>query len=75
MTRKLTKAQQNDEFMRMMRAKGNDTIFVGELPFPDNTRNCQLILGRNGRLLIIRDEVLKWQVTIIRDEVSPCNGE
>lgn len=51
-----TKAQQNDDFMRDMRARGFDTIFIGELPFPKSTRNCTLILGKNGRLLIIRDE-------------------
>lgn len=54
---KLTKAQANDKFMAEMRAKGFETIFQMELPYPINTRNCQLILARAGNLIHIRAEV------------------
>ena len=54
---KPTKTQENDAFMAMMRAKGFDTIFTKELPHPASTRNCQLILARQGRLIYIREEV------------------
>ncbi len=54
---KQTKAQANDAFMAMMRAKGFDTIFQMELPYPHNTRKCQLILARAGNLIHIRSEV------------------
>ena len=55
--RKLTNTQANDNFMRMMRAKGFETIFTKELPFPSSTRNCTQILARNGNLIYIRSEV------------------
>lgn len=54
---KLTKTQENDAFMSAMRAKGFETIFASELPFPTNTRNCKLILARAGNLIHIREEV------------------
>jgi len=54
---KLTEAQQNDEYMASMRAKGYDTIFVSELPFPSSTRGCTLILATHQRKLYIRDAV------------------
>lgn len=54
---KLTNTQANDAFMVMMRAKGFETIFTKELPFPSSTRNCQQILARNGNLIYIRSEV------------------
>ncbi len=54
---KLTKTQANDNFMRAMRYKGMDTIFVSELPYPNSTRSCTLILGKQGNLIYIRDEV------------------
>lgn len=54
---KLTPTQANDEFMAMMRAKGCETIFAQELPHPNNTRNCQLILARVGILIHIRGVV------------------
>ena len=54
---KLTNTQANDAFMAMMRAKGFETIFAKELPFPMSTRNCQLILARAGNLIHIRSEV------------------
>lgn len=57
MAKKLTPTQANDKFMAMMRAKGFETIFAKELPFPSNTRNCTLILARNGTLIYIRSEV------------------
>lgn len=57
MTKKLTPTQCNDNFMRMMRDKGFDTIFTKELPFPSSTRNCSLILARHGLLIYIRSEV------------------
>ncbi len=50
---KLTNTQANDDFMTMMRGKGFETIFSGELPFPKNTRNCKLILARVGNLIHI----------------------
>lgn len=53
----LTKTQENDAFMTEMRGKGFDTIFANELPHPASTRNCQLILARQGILIYIRDEV------------------
>ncbi len=56
-TKKLTKAQDNDKFMADMRAKGHETIFALELPHPESTRNCQLILARAGNLIHIREEV------------------
>ena len=54
---KLTNTQANDKFMADMRARGFDTIFAKELPYPASTRNCQLILARQGTLIYIRDEV------------------
>ena len=54
---KLTNTQANDKFMSDMRAKGFDTIFIKELPFPLSTRNCQLILAKHGTLIYIRSEV------------------
>ena len=54
--KKLTPAQQNDKFMAEMRAKGHETIFALELPHPDSTRNCELILARAGNLIHIREE-------------------
>jgi hypothetical protein len=54
---KQTNTQANDAFMAMMRAKGMETIFTNELPFPSSTRNCQLILARSGNLIHIRSEV------------------
>ena len=56
MSKKLTPTQANDKFMDMMRGKGFDTIFTLELPYPSSTRNCQLILARNGNLIYIRSE-------------------
>lgn len=56
MTKKLTNTQANDAFMVMMRAKGFETIFTKELPHPNSTRNCTLILARNGNLIYIRSE-------------------
>lgn len=53
---KQTNTQANDEFMRTMRSKGMDTIFTKELPYPSSTRNCTLILARQGNLIYIRDE-------------------
>lgn len=57
MNKKLTKAQVNDEFMNGMRVRGFETIFALELPYPLNTRNCQLILARYGNLIHIREAV------------------
>ena len=54
---KLTKTQENDKFMAGMRAKGMDTIFISELPHPDSTRNCELILSKHSNLIYIRSEV------------------
>jgi hypothetical protein len=54
---KQTNTQANDEFMRMMRDKGFETIFTNELPFPKSTRNCQLILARHNNLIYIRSGV------------------
>lgn len=54
---KLTNTQANDKYMADMRAKGFDTVFVTELPYPMSTRNCGLILARNHNLIYIRDEV------------------
>jgi hypothetical protein len=54
---KPTPTQANDAFMAVMRARGFETIFAKELPFPSSTRNCQLILARNGNLIYIREEV------------------
>ncbi len=54
---KQTKAQANDAFLDMMRGKGFETVFQMELPYPINTRNCQLILARVGNLIHIRSEV------------------
>ena len=54
---KLTNTQANDQFMRMMRDKNQETIFVSELPFPSSTRNCKLILARYTNLIYIRSEV------------------
>lgn len=54
---KLTNTQANDEFMNMMRGKGFETIFIKELPYPNSTRNCQLILTKVGNLIYIRSEV------------------
>ena len=51
---KLSKAKQNDEFMRTMLAKGFETIFIRELPFPDNLRGCQCILAKVANLIHIR---------------------
>jgi len=53
---KQTKAQANDSFMGMMRDKGFETVFQMELPYPMNTRNCQLILARVGNIIHIRSE-------------------
>lgn len=57
MTKKLTPTQANDKFMEDMRAKGMETIFTNELPYPSSTRNCQLILARAGNLIHIREGV------------------
>jgi len=57
MSKKLTPAQVNDKFMADMRARGHETIFALELPHPASTRNCQLILARQGNLIYIREEV------------------
>lgn len=54
---KLTPTKANDKFMAEMRAKGFETIFTKELPYPSSTRNCQLILARHGNLIHIREEV------------------
>ena len=54
---KLTNTQANDKFMSDMRAKGMDTIFISELPFPKSTRNCTLILSKQGNLIYIREGV------------------
>lgn len=54
---KQTNTQANDAFMSDMRAKGFETIFAKELPYPASTRNCQLILARVGVLIHIRSEV------------------
>ncbi len=54
---KLTPTQENDKFMAEMRDKGMETIFNSELPYPSNTRNCQLILARSGNLIYIRSEI------------------
>ena len=54
---KLTNTQQNDKFMTDMRAKGMETIFINELPFPKSTRNCQHILAVVGNLIHIREGV------------------
>lgn len=56
MSKKLTKAQANDEFMVSMRDKGFDTIFIKELPHPESTRNCSLILAKVGTLIYILSE-------------------
>lgn len=55
---KLTKAQLNDEFMASMRDQGFEVIFASELPHPDSTRKCQLILARVGALIHIREGVV-----------------
>ena len=57
MAKKLTPTQANDKFMAEMRAKGMETIFTNELPYPSSTRNCQLILARSGNLIHIREGV------------------
>ncbi len=57
MSKKLTPTQANDKFMVDMRAKGFETIFALELPYPSSTRNCQQILARNGNLIYIRSGV------------------
>lgn len=54
---KLTNTQANDKFMGDMRAKGMETIFILELPYPKSTRNCQLILAKVGNLIYIRSAV------------------
>lgn len=54
---KLTPTKANDKFMADMRAKGYETIFARELPYPDSTRNCQLILAKVGKLIHIKEEV------------------
>ena len=54
---KQTNAQANDEFMQGMRAKGFDTIFISELPYPKSTSKCSLILSTQGKLIYIRDGV------------------
>jgi len=51
---KLTNTQENDKFMTDMRAKGMETIFISELPFPKSTRKCQHILAVVGNLIHIR---------------------
>ena len=56
MTKK-SNAQANDEFMQGMRAKGFDTIFVSELPYPKSTSRCSLILSTQDNIIYIRDEV------------------
>ena len=43
--------------MTDMRAKGMETIFINELPFPKSTRNCQHILAVVGNLIHIREGV------------------
>ena len=53
----LSRTAQNDNFMRTMLAKGFETIFAGELPFPMNTRNCSMILARVGNQIHIRSGV------------------
>ena len=55
---KQTNAQANDEFMQGMRAKGFDTIFVSELPYPKSTSRCSLILSTQDNIIYIRDEVV-----------------
>lgn len=57
MAKKLTPTQANDKFMAEMRGKGFETIFSAELPYPANTRNCQLILARVGNLIHIKSGV------------------
>jgi len=57
MTKK-SNAQANDEFMQGMRAKGFDTIFVSELPYPKSTSRCSLILSTQDNIIYIRDEVV-----------------
>lgn len=57
MSKQLTNTQANDKFMADMRAKGFETIFALELPHPNSTRNCQLILARTGNLIHIREGV------------------
>lgn len=54
---KLTNTQANDKFMAEMRAKGMETIFILELPYPKSTRNCQLILAKQGNLIYIKSEI------------------
>lgn len=54
---KLTKAQQNDAYLLKMRTKGWDWVFKSELPFPNSTQNCTLILAFNGRQVLIKDKV------------------
>ena len=56
MAKKLTNTQANDEFMRTMRAKGFETIFKGELPYPESTRACKMILAKHSNLIEIRSE-------------------
>ncbi len=56
MAKKLTNTQANDAFMVMMRAKGFETIFTLELPYPSSIRNCTQILARHGTLIYIRSE-------------------
>lgn len=57
MSKKLTPTQANDKFMKDMLAKGFETIFSAELPYPSSTRNCQCILARNGNLIYIRSGI------------------
>ena len=54
---KLTKAEENDAFMVMMRSKGFEIIFIQELPHPKSTRNCQHILAVVANLIHIREGV------------------
>ena len=57
MAKKLTNTQENDKYMAYMRSVGMDVIFIQELPYPKSTRNCQLILAKQGTLIYIRDKV------------------
>lgn len=56
MTKEIS-TQANDSFHKAARAKGFDTIFVSELPYPKSTSKCSLILSKQGNIIYIRDEV------------------
>lgn len=54
------KTEANNQFMIEQRDKGFDTVFVGELPYPESVRRCikhGVALAVVGNVVYIRDEV------------------